>query len=101
MKNFIPIITLVLFCIISGITKAQSGDYGTFWVLETQKRVKYSQIKIYDQQLNLIYNHELFGKRLNSLKKKHKKYIEMVHSSIVAGHQPQIWKYQKSELIKP
>ncbi|RPA69445.1 hypothetical protein EF405_06535 [Cyclobacteriaceae bacterium YHN15] len=101
MKNFIPIITLVLFSMISNITNAQSSDPGTFWVLETQKGIKYSQIKIYDQQLNLIYNHELFGKRLNSLKKKHKKYIEMVHSRILAGHQPHIWKYQKSELIKP
>jgi hypothetical protein len=101
MKNFITIITLVLFCLISGITKAQSSDHATFWVLETQKGVKYSQIKIYDQQLNLIYNHELFGKRLNSLKRKHKKYIEMVHSCILAGNQPQEWKYQRSELIKP
>lgn len=101
MKNFIVIFTLVLFGSISNITKAQSREPGTFWVLETQKGVKYSQIKIYDQQLNLIYNHELVGKRLNSLKRKHKEYIEMVHSSILAGHQPHIWKYQKSELIKP
>jgi len=101
MKNFILIFTLVLFGSISNITKAQSSDSGTFWVLETQKGVKYSQIKIYDQQRNLIYNYELFGKRLNSLKRKHKKYIEMIHSSILAGHQPHIWKYQKSELIKP
>ncbi|WP_194778425.1 hypothetical protein [Pararhodonellum marinum] len=103
MKNFIITFALLLSAAISSSALAQSqfGDNGTFWVVETQKGVKYSQIKIYDNDHNLLYNHELIGKRLNSTKRKDKNYINLIHQSFLAGHLPTIWKDQKAEVIKP
>ncbi len=99
MKNFI-IITLILFIAISNVTYSQSVDSGTFWVVETQRGVKYSQIKIYDNDLNLLHIHELPGKKLNSTKRRDKQYINQIHQSYLAWHRPTIWHGQKAQVIR-